>query len=318
MPSTTDRAETRRPEARQRHTGRRRGWRANSDSVFQFIAYVLLGLFAVSILYPLIYVVSSSLSSAEAIGSGEVHLLPVGFNVDAYATIIVSPAIVTGFANSLFYAASGAVLGTALTVLAGYPLSRPDLVGRRGLLFFALLPTLLSAGIIPTYIVVHSLGLLNTRWAIVLPAAMSIFNVIITRTFYHVTIPAQVFEAARIDGANEYQILLRIVLPLSKPILAVNLLFYAIAQWNGWFPAMIYLTDTNLYPLQLVLRNILINNSLDASQVGGADAAEIIARRELFDKLKYALIVVAMLPPLVVYPFVQKHFVKGTMIGSVK
>ncbi len=277
-----------------------------------------MALFTLSVLYPLVYVISSSFSSAAAINSGSVKLLPVGFNVDAYQTIFASSALVRGFGNSLFYSLFGAVFGTALTVLAGYPLSRPDLVGRRPIMFFLLIPTLFSAGIIPTYIIVQHLGLLNTRWAIVLPGAMSVFNVIITRTFYQVTIPGEMLEAAKVDGASDFRFFLRIVLPLSKPILAVNLLFYAIAQWNGWFTALIYLTDQSLFPLQLILRELLINNSVDPSQIAGMDAGELLRRKELFDKLRYALIVVAMLPPLIAYPFVQKHFVKGALIGSLK
>ena len=291
---------------------------ARSDQAFQIINICLLGLFTLSVLYPLIYVFSSSFSSAEAINSGAVKLWPVGPNVDAYRTILDAPALVTGFLNSLFYSVAGAVIGTTLTVLAGYPLSRPDLVGRRPIMFLLLIPTLFSAGIIPTYIIVQRLGLLNTRWAIILPGAMSVFNVIITRTFYQITIPLEMLEAAKVDGATDFSFLLKVVLPLSKPILAVNLLFYAIAQWNGWFSALIYLTDQHLYPLQLVLREILLNNSLDPATLAGMDAGALLRRKELYDKLKYALIVVAMVPPLIAYPFVQKHFVKGALIGSLK
>ncbi len=300
--------------------GRRQGriGEAKSDSAFQIINICLLAMFTLAVLYPLVYVFSSSFSSAEAINSGEVKLWPVGLNADAYKTLLQAPALVTGFLNSLFYAVAGALIGTTLTVLAGYPLSRPDLVGRRPIMFLLLIPTLFSAGIIPTYIIVQSLGLLNTRWAIILPGAMSVFNVIITRTFYQVTIPTEMLEAAKVDGANDFSFLLRVVLPLSKPILAVNLLFYAIGQWNSWFTALIYLTDQHLYPLQLVLRDILLNNSVDPSKLAGMDAGELLRRKELFDKLKYALIVVAMVPPLIAYPFVQKHFVKGALIGSLK
>lgn len=290
---------------------------ARSDRAFHVINYGVLALFAISVLYPLIYVVSSSFSSASAINSGAVKLLPVEFNTDAYQTILDSPAIVTGFLNSVFYSVTGAVLGTALTVLAGYPLSRPDLAGRRPLMVFLLVPALFSAGIIPTYVVVQQLGLLNTRWALILPGAMSVFNVIITRTYYQLTIPKELLEAARIDGCNDFAFFLRIAVPLSKPIIAVNLLFYGIGQWNSFFSALVYLTDQHLYPLQLVLRDILIQNRLDPSEVAG-DAAEMLRRKELFDKLKYALIVIAMVPPLIAYPFVQKHFVKGALIGSLK
>jgi multiple sugar transport system permease protein/putative aldouronate transport system permease protein len=263
-------------------------------------------------------VVSSSLSSAEAISSGSVVLWPVGFNVDAYQTIFAAPALLRGMANSIFYAVAGAMIGTLLTILCAYPLSRTDLPGRRWLTFFVLIPTLFSAGIIPNYIVVQQLGLLNTVWAIVLPGAMAVFNVIITRTFYQLNIPGELLEAAKIDGANDVQFFLRVALPLSKPIIAVNLLFYAVGQWNGWFSAMLYLTDQNLYPLQLVLREVLTLASVSPTDMGSMSAAEFARRQDLFDKLRYALIVVAMIPPLIAYPFVQRHFVKGALIGSLK
>jgi multiple sugar transport system permease protein/putative aldouronate transport system permease protein len=288
------------------------------DRGFHVINYCILALFAISVVYPLIYVVSSSLSSAEAISSGAVKLFPVGFNVDAYQTIFAAPPLLRGMANSIFYAVAGAVIGTVLTVLCAYPLSRPDLPGRRWLTFFVLIPTLFSAGIIPNYIVVQQLGLLNTVWAIVLPGAMAVFNVIITRTFYQLNIPGELLEAAKIDGASDAQFFFQVALPLSKPIIAVNLLFYAVGQWNGWFSAMLYLTDQNLYPLQLVLREVLTLASVSPTDMGSMSAAEFARRQDLFDKLRYALIVVAMIPPLIAYPFVQRHFVKGALIGSLK
>lgn len=290
----------------------------NTDRAFHLVNYCVLAVFAMSVLYPLVYVFSSSFSSGHAISSGAVKLWPVGANVDAYKQIFSTSAILVGFGNSIFYAVVGATIGTALTVLAGYPLSRTDLPFRRILLFCILLPTLFSAGIIPTYVVVDRLGLMNTRWAIVLPMAMSVFNVIITRTFYQLNIPDELLEAARVDGASDLGFFLRIALPLSKPIIAVNLLFYAVAQWNAWFPAMIYLTDPSKMPLQLVLRDILALGQVNASAIGSLDASELAKNQALFDKLRYAVIVVAMVPPLIAYPFVQRHFVKGALIGAIK
>jgi len=271
-----------------------------------------------SVLYPLIYVLSSSLSSGAAISSGAVKLWPVGFNLGAYEMILHNNALVTGFLNSSLYAVGGALLGTALTVLAGYPLSRADLPFRKGLTFFVLIPTMFSAGIIPGYIVVRQLGLIDTRWAIILPGAMTVFNVIITRTFYQLNIPHELLEASRVDGATDFQFFVKIVLPLSKPIIAVNMLFYGIGQWNGWFSALLYLSDSSKLPLQLVLRNILTLASVNPADLGSVDAAKMQANKDLFDKLRYAVIVVAMIPPLIAYPFVQRHFVKGALIGSLK
>lgn len=288
------------------------------DRAYHVINMCLLSLLTLSVLYPLIYVFSSSVSSAEAITSGAVKLWPVGFNMDAYKSIIDAPPLMRGLLNSIIYAVGGALIGTVLTVLAAYPLSRPDLPGRRFLTFFILIPTMFSAGIIPNYIVVQQLGLLNTRWAIILPGAMAVFNVIITRTYYQLNIPPELLEAARVDGASDGRFFLQIALPLSKPIIAVNLLFYAVGQWNGWFSAMLYLTRQDLYPLQLVLREVLTLASVNPTDLGSMSAAEFARRQDLFNKLRYALIVVAMIPPLIAYPFVQRHFVKGALIGSLK
>lgn len=291
---------------------------STGDRAYYIINYSVLAMFTLSVLYPLVYVLSSSFSRTSAITSGSVKLWPVGLSLDAYKTIWHSPQLVTGFLNSVFYAVAGAIVGTVLTVLAGYPLSRSDLPFRRILTFFFLIPTLFSAGIIPTYLIVRQLGLLNTRWAIILPGAMTVFNLIITRAFYQLSVPKELLEAARVDGASDFRFFVQVALPLSKPIIAVNLLFYAIAQWNGWFSAFIYLTNEHLYPLQLVLREILAQSSVDPSSIQGSNIAELMQKKQLFDKLKYALIVVAMVPPLIAYPFVQKHFIKGALIGSLK
>ncbi|MFC7624972.1 carbohydrate ABC transporter permease [Microlunatus sp. GCM10028923] len=306
---------TRRPRERIQS---RRIKEPKSDHAFLIINYGVLALFCLTVLYPLIFVLSASVSSATAINSGQVVLWPVGFNVDAYVDIFRSPELFGGLLNSLFYAVAGALIGTAITILAAYPLSREDLPFRRPLTFFFLIPTMFSAGIIPNYIVVRQLGLLDTRWAIILPGAMAIFNMIVTRTFYQINIPKELLEASRVDGASDFRFFFRVALPLSKPIIAVNLLFYGVTQWNSWFSAFLYLTNSDLYPLQLVLRNILAKSAPDPAQLSGVDVQELIRNRELFDKLKYAVIVVAMLPPLIIYPFVQKHFVKGALIGSLK
>jgi putative aldouronate transport system permease protein len=289
-----------------------------ADRAFYMLNYAVLIMFVILVLYPLIYVLSASFSSASAIANNEVRLLPIGFNTQAYSTILASPRLLVGFGNSVLYTIGGALIGTILTVLAGYASSRRELPFRRVILFFFVIPTLVSAGIVPTYIVVQQLGLLDTRWAILLPGAMSVFNVIITRTFYEMTVPQELLEAGQVDGASDFRFFLQVALPLSKPIIAVNLLFYGLAQWNGWFSAFLYTSDPGLAPLQLVLRELLSESAVNPAMIGGGNLAEILARRELFDKLKYAMIVVAMIPPLIAYPFVQKHFVKGALIGSIK
>jgi multiple sugar transport system permease protein/putative aldouronate transport system permease protein len=289
---------------------------ARSDRIFTAWNVTILTLFTLSVLYPLIYIVSASVSNPHAVNSGKMWLWPVQLTADAYHTVFAYHEIVTGFLNSLFYAVVGAGISVSLTLLAAYPLSRKDLYGKGPIMVFFLIPMVFTGGMIPTYLVVHQLGLLNTRWALVIPGAVSVFQVIITRTFFQVAIPEELLEAARVDGCNDFRFFFRMVLPLSKPIIAVNALFYAVGQWNSWFNALIYLTNQHLFPLQLVLRQILILNSVDPSQV--TDASLLAHQQALQDLLKYGLIVIASIPPLLAYPFVQKHFVKGMMIGSLK
>lgn len=314
MTTTTSQAPPARPVR-----GRRRGRGIKGeDRGFHVINYLVLTALTLAVLYPLLFVISASFSSADAIASDRVFLWPVEFTADAYKTIFDSPRLIIGLGNSLLYTVLGALIGTALTLMAGYALSRKDLPFSRLLTFFFLVPTLFAAGIIPTYLVVRELGLLDTRWAVVLPGVMSVFNLIITRTLYQMNVPDEVLEAAQVDGASDLRFFLQIAVPLSKPIIAVNLLFYGLAQWNGWFNAFIYLNDQDLFPLQLVLGDILSQSVVNPADIGGTDVAEIARRKELFDKLKYALIVIAMAPPLIAYPFVQKHFVRGALIGSLK
>lgn len=289
---------------------------SGGDRAFTAFNYVALALFTLAVLYPLVYVVSASISDSGRVVSGEVWLWPVDIDWAAYRAVFAYDAIISGFGNSLFYALAGSLVGTVITLLAAYPLSRRSLPGKGILMSLFVFTMMFSGGLIPTYLVVSKLGLLNTRWAIILPGAMAVFNVIITRTFFQVTIPEELHEAARVDGCDDFRFFARIVLPLSKPIIAVNMLFYAVGQWNSFFSALIYLTNESLFPLQLVLRQILIQSSVDPSAVG--DATELLRRQELRQQLKFALIVVASVPPLLVYPFVQKHFVKGALVGSLK
>jgi ABC-type glycerol-3-phosphate transport system permease component len=289
---------------------------SRSDRIFTAWNVTILTLFTVSVLYPLVYIVSASISNPHAVNSGKMWLWPVQVTISGYRTVFAYHEIVTGFLNSLFYAVVGAAFSVSLTLLAAYPLSRKDLYGRGPIMVYFLIPMVFTGGMIPTYLVVHQLGLLNTRWALVIPGAVSVFQVIITRTFFQVSIPEELLEAARVDGCSDFRFFFRMVLPLSKPIIAVNALFYAVGQWNSWFNALIYLTNQHLFPLQLVLRQILILNSVDPSQV--TDASLLAHQQALQDLLKYGLIVIASIPPLLAYPFVQKHFVKGMMIGSLK
>jgi len=286
------------------------------DRIFSIVNYTILFLFLLAVAYPLIYVVSASLSDPRAVISGKMWLWPVDVTLEGYKAVFRNPKIVTGFRNSLFYTVSGTFVSVVLTLLAAYPLSRRDLKGRGIVMGLFLFTMLFNGGLIPTYLTVRALGLINTPLAMILPAALSVYQVIITRTFFQYTIPDELLEAAHLDGCSDFRFVRDIVIPLSGPIIAVNALLYAVGQWNSFFNALIYLTNQSLFPLQLILREILIQNQMDVSQFG--DIAKQMQRQNLQDLLKYSLIVVASLPVLIIYPFVQKHFVRGVMIGSLK
>lgn len=289
----------------------------NADRVFYGVNGLLGALFILVTLYPLIFVVSASFSSGEALMRGEVWLLPKGVNLDAYRTIFKMPEILRGFVNSLFYTALGTAVNVVFTVLAAYPLSRKDLYGRPVLMFLFAFTMMFSGGLIPTYLLVRDLKLLNSVWALILPGALSVWNMTITMNFFRGNLPDEMLEATQIDGCSDVQFLWRFAVPLSKSILAVIALFYAVGHWNSYFSALIYLTDARKYPLQLVLRDILINNQLDISS-SQMDVQTMLRKEYLQDLLKYAIIVVSTVPMMILYPFVQKYLVKGVMLGSLK
>lgn len=289
----------------------------NADRVFYGVNGLLGALFILVTLYPLIFVVSASFSSGEALMRGEVWLLPKGVNLDAYRTIFKMPEILRGFVNSLFYTALGTAVNVVFTVLAAYPLSRKDLYGRPVLMFLFAFTMMFSGGLIPTYLLVRDLKLLNSVWALILPRALSVWNMTITMNFFRGNLPDEMLEATQIDGCSDVQFLWRFAVPLSKSILAVIALFYAVGHWNSYFSALIYLTDARKYPLQLVLRDILINNQLDISS-SQMDVQTMLRKEYLQDLLKYAIIVVSTVPMMVLYPFVQKYLVKGVMLGSLR
>jgi putative aldouronate transport system permease protein len=295
------------PETKIRDTG--------LDRAFVIFLYVLLTLILAALLYPLIFVVSASISDPSAIMAGKVVLFPVGFTLQAYQAVLDYDLIWVGFSNSLFYTVVGTVVNLAVTILAGYALSRKDLVGRNFFMFLFAFTLLFNGGIVPTYLVVNQLGLINTRWALIIPQALSVWNLIITVTYFRTSIPPELLEAAQLDGCNDFQFLARVVLPLSAPIIAVLTLFYAVSHWNEYFAALLYLNKQELYPLQIMLRNILVQNQIDFTMI---DISAYAARQAMRELLKYALIVVASVPVLLIYPFVQKYFIKGIMIGAIK
>ncbi len=287
-----------------------------SDRRFEVILVLILCIIGIAIAYPLVYVLSSSFSSPSAVMSGKVWLLPVDFSLDGYRAIFKNNQVLIGYRNSLFYMVVGTFINVVMTLLAAYPLSRTDLPGQGPIMLIFTFTMIFSGGMIPTYLVIKDLHMLNTVWSMMIPGAISVNNMIITRTFIRNSIPQEMLEAAKIDGCNDIQYFFSMVLRLSGSVIAVITLYYAIAHWNAYFNAFMYLSDQKLYPLQLFLRDILISNKVDASMVMVDDAQA--AKEGLSELLKYSLIVVAILPVMIIYPFVQKHFVKGVMIGSVK
>ncbi|GAB3654380.1 carbohydrate ABC transporter permease [Glycomyces tarimensis] len=300
---------------RQKARGRRRTrvHDTTTDRVFMAGVYILLTTFLLVVLIPLINIVASSFSSPAAVSGGRVFLWPVDFTLIGYEAVLSNRDVLTGFGNSLFYAVVGTLVSVTLTVMIAYPLSRTELVGRRVLIAGVLFTMLFSGGLIPTYMVVRALGLLDTRWALILPVAIGAWQVLIAMTFFRSSIPDELYEAAQLDGASDLRFLWSVVLPLSKPLLAVIALMYGIGQWNSYFSALIYLRSEELYPLQLVLRNILIVNN-----TAGTNISDQLAAEQMADLMKFALIVVSTVPVLLVYPFVARHFNKGVMLGSVK
>ncbi|MBO7745611.1 carbohydrate ABC transporter permease [Paenibacillus sp. MWE-103] len=278
--------------------------------------YALLGAITLTVLYPLLYILSSSLSSPNAVVSGQVWLVPVEFSLRAYKSIFQSSQLMLGYYNSIVYTVVGTFINVAFTVLMAFPLSQRTMAGRKYVMILMMITLFFSGGLIPTYLLVKNLHMLDTRWALWLPGAFSVFQVIIARTFFMASIPQELQEASQIDGCRDTRYLWSIVLPLSKPILAVMTLMYAVGHWNAYFDALIYLRSEHLFPLQYVLRNMLILNAADPEML--ANTAQQLRDKGFEQVLKYALIVVACVPVLILYPFVQKHFVKGVMIGSLK
>lgn len=279
------------------------------DKAFDIFIIALVGFIALIFILPLINVLASSFSSADAIVSGEVGLFPVNFTLDGYKMILKESKIWNGFKNSLIYTIIGTIIQVTCQMLCAYPLSRKDFKFRKILNVFLVLTMFVSGGMIPTYILITSLNLYDTIWAIILPGCISVFNIIVIRTYMQSSIPMELQEAAMIDGCGDVKIFTRVVLPLCRPIIAVMVLYAIVGYWNNYFNALMYVQSTDLLPLQNVLNGILVSN--ESSLGGGTDV-------NLAEQLKYVTIVVSSLPLLVIYPFFQKYFEKGVTIGGVK
>jgi multiple sugar transport system permease protein/putative aldouronate transport system permease protein len=288
------------------------------ENLFYAANDILLCIALLIVVYPLVYIVSSSFSHPNAVSAGSVWLFPVRPSLAGYLAIFENHNILTGYLNSILYTVLGTSLNVVLTLAAAYPLARSNFWGKKAYMFLFLFTMFFNGGLIPTYILMSKLHLVNTRLIMILWPAISVYNVVITRTFIQSSISPDLIEAAQIDGMNDFGILLHIVAPLSKAIIAVIGLFYAVQHWNSYFNAFIYLSNRKLFPLQLVLRQILVLNQIDSSAFQTMSLQEMEAREGMAELLKYSLIVVASVPVLAIYPFVQKHFVKGVMIGSLK
>ncbi|MDR1891421.1 MAG: carbohydrate ABC transporter permease [Oscillospiraceae bacterium] len=287
-----------------------------SDRIFHGAVAVILTAFLLLVLYPLIYVLSSSFSSGNAVTSGRVMLWPVEFSLNGYQIVFANNSVWTGYMNTIFYTVVGTLINLSLTVLTAYPLSRKTFQGRKFFTIIFMIPMFFGGGLVPTYVLMSNLGLTNTRTVILLSGAISIYNMVLMRTFFQNSIPNELLESAKIDGISDVGYLVRIVLPLSKAIISVITLYYVVGHWNSYFTPLIYLRSREFYPLQLILREILNASKVDATQI--QDSAILAKLAGSADVMKYSLIVVATVPVLVIYPFIQKFFEKGVMIGSVK
>ncbi|RXZ79419.1 carbohydrate ABC transporter permease [Paenibacillaceae bacterium] len=295
---------------------------SKTDKLFLAAIYLFLTVALVVVLYPLIYILSASISTPKFVSSGEMWLLPKGLTLDGYQLVMQNTKIWIGYRNTIFYTALGTLINLVVTLPAAYALSRSDFIGRQFFMFMFLFTMFFSGGLVPSYLLVKELGMVNSIWALILPVSASVWNIIVARTFFHSTIPKELQEAAHMDGCTNMRLFFRIVIPLSAPIIAVMALFYGVMHWNSYFSALIYLNDELKYPLQMVLRQILVLQEMTAETTGAAISGDIAAamnnKAEIAALVKYAVIIVSTLPIIAVYPFLQRYFVQGVMIGSVK
>lgn len=296
------------------HTGHRVR-RQGRDVVFDAILYSICAVLLLIILYPLWFIVIASFSDPSAVAGGHVWVWPVGFTLDGYDELLKQPKVWLGYRNTIAYTVVGTLIGLAVNIPAAYALSRKDLWGRKGLMGLYVFTMFFSGGLIPIFLTVQQAGLYNTFWVLVLPFSVSAYNIIVARTFFETSLPPDLWDAAQIDGCGNLRFFFTMALPLSKAVISVIALWTAVGQWNSYFNALIYIRDENLYPLQLIMRNILITNQNFAA-LGTGEAAMIAMRRA--NLVRYAMIIIATVPIMCVYPFIQKYFDQGVMIGAVK
>lgn len=288
------------------------------DKIFDVVNVVVMLILLVIFAWPLWFVLIASVSDPNAVWNGKVLLWPVEFSLKAYKEAFKFTSLWVGYKNTIIYTGLGTFINVIMTICAAYPLSRKEFLVRKPVMYILLITMYFNGGLIPTYLVVKNLKLINTMWAMIIPGACSVYNVLVMKTYFMSSIPNSLWEAAELDGANSYQYLVKIMLPLSKPIIAVISLYYAVGHWNDYYTALVYLFDMEKMPLQSVLRDLLMTMQLQSAQGVVLNSAQMQEKQELAQLLKYATIILSSVPVLCAYPFIQKYFVKGVMIGSVK
>lgn len=294
--------------------------RSKSDVIFDGVIFVILTFVLLIVAYPLYFIIISSFSSPDKVSSGQVVFYPLGFTLEGYKKVFENSQVITGFINSLIYTTVGTFVNLLLTIPTAYALSRRKFQGRKAVTIFYMITMFISGGMIPTYLVVQKLGLLDSMWSLILPGSLSVYNMIVARTFFQQNISEELYEAAELDGCGHGRFFFSIALPLSKAIIAIMVLYYGVGHWNSYFNALLYMQTEEKYPLQLVLRSILVQNSAQLSQTITSAAQQEAMRKqqEAVELMKYSLIIISSIPVLILYPFIQRHFTKGVMIGSVK
>lgn len=290
---------------------------SREDKVFDFIVHCLAVLIILSVVYPLYFIIIASISNSVMVSTGQVVLWPKGFSLFGYQEILKDTRIWIGYRNTIFYTLFGTLVNMMLTLPAAYTLSRKEFRARRPLMFFFVFTMFFNGGLVPTYILMRDVNILNSVWVFIIPFAVNVYNLIIVRTFFEVSIPKDLYEAASLDGCTHFRYFLTVVIPLSKAVISVISLYYLVQHWNDFYTALIYVRDNELMPLQMILRDILISNQVFSQGAGAGGAAGGYAQ-QYADQVKYAVIIVSTLPILCVYPFIQKYFEKGVMIGAVK
>ena len=286
------------------------------DLVFYGVSALVIGILTLTVLYIIVYILSASFSSPAALAAGKVVLWPVDFSVDGYKAVFNYSKVWIGYRNTIFYVIVGTAINVSMTLLCAYPMAQKDLYGGKAIMAYFTFAMIFNGGMIPTYILVKNLGIMNTVWSLLIPGAMTVYNMIIARTFIRTNIPGELRDAARIDGCDDFHFFFEVVLPLSKAIIAVLTLWYAVGHWNSYMDAFLYLRDNKLYPLQIFLKDVLVSGEFSAEDMMDPETAIALQNMKLL--LKYSLIVVSVVPLFFFYPFVQKYFVKGVTIGSVK